>query len=109
MHKIRIIKDVNEEVLQQQQTMSAQKCYFDPNQPFQRRLFNFAWQKEKVEKIKNFAKENPEEAPEEAAGVVVEYSLKRVMKSLNNLILTQYQKFFMPAAMKPGEKSLTMD
>lgn len=43
IHKIRVIKEINEEMLQYQQTMASQKCYFDPSKPFERRLFNESW------------------------------------------------------------------
>jgi hypothetical protein len=43
IHKLRIINDINEEMLQYQQTTAAQNCYFDPEKPFQRRLFNESW------------------------------------------------------------------
>jgi hypothetical protein len=37
--------------------MAVQKCYFDPSKPFERRLFNESWQKDNLEKKKNFEKE----------------------------------------------------
>jgi hypothetical protein len=40
VHRLReITNDTSEEMLQYQQTLSAQKCFFDPLKPFQRRLF----------------------------------------------------------------------
>lgn len=45
VHKLRVIDDMNEEMLQYQQADAAQRCYFDPTQPFKRRLFDSAWQK----------------------------------------------------------------
>jgi hypothetical protein len=54
VHKLRLIKDTNEEMLQYQQTTSAQKCYFDPCKPFERRLFNESWQKDNLEKKANY-------------------------------------------------------
>ena len=37
-HKLRLIRDSNEEMLQYQQTLQAQKVYFDPYTKFDRRL-----------------------------------------------------------------------
>lgn len=38
IHKLRLIRDSGEEMLQYQQGMMAQKVYFDPTKPFERRL-----------------------------------------------------------------------
>ena len=38
VHKLRLIRDVGEEMLQYQQCQMAQKVYFDPTKPFERRL-----------------------------------------------------------------------
>lgn len=49
VHKLRVVDDVNEELLQYQQTDAAQRCYFDPTKPFKRRLFDNTWQKNQIE------------------------------------------------------------
>ena len=83
--------------------MAAQKCYYDPSKPFERRLFNESWQKDNLEKKQNFQKDpkagekiqdqfNP--GAKKGGGDVVEFTLKRVMKNLNNYILNEYQKLF---------------
>ena len=104
IHKLRIVDNFNEEMLQYQQTMSAQKCYFDPSKPFQRRLFNESWQKDNLEKKNAISNrneknggeiskyQNNDEANKKGKGDkdVVEYTLKRVMKNLNNFILNDY-------------------
>ena len=85
-------------MLQYQQTTAAQKCYFDPCKPFERRLFNESWQKDNIEKKENYNKnkdygknkDNQNQAQNEQRNEVVEYSLKRVMKTLNNYILNEY-------------------
>ena len=38
VHKLRLIRDAGEEMLQYQQGLMAQKVYFDPTRPFERRL-----------------------------------------------------------------------
>ena len=40
VHKLRMIRDSNEEMLKYQQALMAQRVYFDPTKPFERRLFN---------------------------------------------------------------------
>ena len=39
VHKMRIIRDTGEEMLQYQSAIMAQKVYFEPDQPYERRLF----------------------------------------------------------------------
>ena len=40
VHRLReVTSDTSEEMLQYQQTLAAQRCYFDPLKPYQRRLF----------------------------------------------------------------------
>lgn len=39
VQKVRAVADINDEMLQYQLTVNAQKCFFDPFAPFQRRLF----------------------------------------------------------------------
>lgn len=38
VHKLRVIRDQGEEMLQYQQTFMAQRVFFDPNSPFERHL-----------------------------------------------------------------------
>lgn len=40
VHKMRVIKDSGEEMLQFQSCLLAQRVYFEPTQPFMRRLFD---------------------------------------------------------------------
>ena len=95
IHKIRVVRDINEEMLQYQQTTSAQKCFFDPNLPFQRRLFNESYQKENLEKKKAYQNDKTfKKVDDQQAGDVIEYTLKRVMKTINNYILNEWQKLF---------------
>jgi len=38
VHKLRVIRDQGEEMLQYQQTLMAQRVFFDPSKPFERHL-----------------------------------------------------------------------
>jgi hypothetical protein len=117
IHKLRIITDLNEEMLQYQQTTAAQKCFFDPCKPFDKRLFNEGWQKDNLEKKKNFQKKGFDGDVEmkiddkggegEKKDEVVVFSLKRVMKALNNYILNEYQKLFnLGSKVEDGSRSV---
>ncbi|CDW74075.1 UNKNOWN [Stylonychia lemnae] len=102
VHKLRNITDISEEMLQYQQTINAQKCYFDPFKPFQRRLFNANWQQEQQQQFLLQQQENkknqqndPAADQEMAAGnEVYKFSINRIKKKINDYILNNYNELF---------------
>lgn len=76
-------------------------CYFDPYKPFERRLFNESWQKETLQKKNDFTKKDQNGNIMQALGRdgqsnsdIQKHSLKRVMKTIDNFILSEYQLLF---------------
>lgn len=121
VHKMRVVEDINEELLQYQQTDAAQRCYFDPTQPFKRRLFDNAWQRNQIEQNKQFAAQGKrgKDGPAEVGGIegmakagegennkdVLLYSRKRIMKNMNNYILTEHEKLTVPRTMAVDQRA----
>ena len=80
-------------MLQYQQTLAAQKCYFDPFKPFQRRLFKPEYQPLIEEKI-----EEKQQTSTTAVNDVYKFSVKRIKKKLNDFILNNYHELFFSKA-----------
>ena len=73
----------------------AQRVYFDPTKPFERRLFhNNQGQSKTVQP--NYVKKAASAQKEEMDGEegIHKHSLKRVKKKINDFILTNYEKLF---------------
>ena len=89
VHRLRIIRDVSEEMLQYQQCDSVQRCYFDPMQPFRKRLFAQTATDELVKQEAELAKAAADKTETSALEVNL-YSLNRVKKNLNNAFISKY-------------------
>eukprot|EP00347_Sterkiella_histriomuscorum_P006527 403352426 len=104
VHKLRPVIDINEEMLQYQQTINAQKCYFEPFKPFQRRLFNSNWQQEQqtmMEQQRIIQEQKQQAAKEIGDGEDFhKHKINRIKKNINDYILNNYHDLFKSEASK---------
>ena len=98
IHRLRVIKEVGEELLQYQHTDMVQRSYFDPMVPFERRLLTQSAAQITQARQEAAEKQKKEQAEEDArveAGLDINYySIARVRKNLNNQIVSKFKSIF---------------
>ena len=97
IHKLRLIRDSSEEMLQYQQTIMAQKVFFDPTKPFERRLLRGEHVGSPTVQQPDYMKaaQIQEQIPDDVqARDVIQHSTKRIKKKIIDFILLNYKQLF---------------
>ena len=82
-------------MLQYQQALMAQKVFFDPTKPFQRRLFNGGEKMQMQQPAYAIKKPTaPDDIHLDEADGLIQHSVKRIKKKLNDFILNNFSNLF---------------